>query len=399
MGKTIIEELELTEAQKSGKESLSEDQHVKIAESGWPDDDDTVKAGEEEKPDGEKTEKVEEEDQSPEALREKAAQIEKERQEKELQQKEDQEKKAKEESEKAENDRLKKLSEKTGKTVTEIQESEKAAAQQAETERLEKQAKEQGISVEEVKENEQKVANIVNNYKSDPKELARAVHARDLDKAKLQSEIETIKKEQAERQRLISEEQLESQLEERKEDIIEGYRKKYPNDSDPLSDDAVFERAKQLLKTEFNAIRDKQDKEITDKAAQKREELAQSIKPEFSEFTPAVQKILKECPDAQILNDKFSVEAVCLLERGRKFNPEHLKEIEAAAFKRGQEQAQILGERPAPGEARPKSAVKYTNSLNEEEKQRALTVYDGRKEWSDERKFHEYEKNDKDKDF
>jgi len=61
------------------------------------------------------------------------------------------------------------------------------------------------------------------------------------------------------------------------------------------------------------------------------------------DFGEDVKAHLAECTDRQVIHPEFKIDHVVLLHRGRKYSPEHIKEIEDKAYKRGLEEKKILG--------------------------------------------------------
>ena len=83
--------------------------------------------------------------------------------------------------------------------------------------------------------------------------------------------------------------------------------------------------------------------------------------------------------------------------RGRHYTPEKLKELEDSAFKRGQENAKILGEKVSTPPSSPSGKKEPSHSpdkevelLSKSDKDEALNMFDGIKIWDEQRKFKEY---------
>ena len=110
------------------------------------------------------------------------------------------------------------------------------------------------------------------------------------------------------------------------------------------------------------------------------------------EFKYDIEQILKETTDNNIMADDFQVDQLITWARGKKFTKTHVKELIDSAFKRGQEQASIVGERTKVGGARPLSQETFSYNLTDSEKERALVRFGTETKWSDSKKFAEYEK-------
>ena len=305
-----------------------------------------------------------------------------------------------EEAEKAESERLEKKAKKLNKSVEEVKQIE--TEEKAEQERLEKVAKDEGLTVEEVKELEKKDMSIAERHGNDPVKIARALRKEQSEYGKLKNEVEQLKafKTKVETaQTKFNERQFNDQMEKGREDIIDKFRDKFPDEAEDLSDDACFERGKALIRKAL----DEKQKETLEKQAKeaevKRKELVKGLPDEHKDYAPEVKEILAECADGQILDKEFDVIFIANYARGKKFTPDYVKSLGDAAYKRGVEKPKMIPKVPG---ARPKSGGKDTtliDSMSEQDKARAIEIYGRREGWSKERMYEEYAKNDKDKDF
>lgn len=299
------------------------------------------------------------------------------------------------EAEKAETERVAKLAGEQGKTVDEIT---RAEVEKKEQDRLESVAKEEGVSVDTLKENEAKDNEIVNRHKGSASKIAKALRGLQSSYDKSQNELTQLKSQQEAQKSKLSDKEIEERCEENRDRIIEQYIKMYPAESEDLSEDVIFDRGKNLVKASQKNIAEKQKGEIKQKADDKRQQFLRDLKEDDREFKTDIEHALKETLDNQIIHNDFDIKELIVWARGKKYTTEHVKSLVDASFKRGQEQSKILGEKTKVGGAKPSGQQTYSHNLTDVEKDRALVVYSAYENWSDSKKFAEYEKI-KDKDF
>jgi len=390
----LVEGKELTEVQRKSIEDFkNEDWDAKPEDSDK--DDVTGKDDTSDKKPDKEPDKKEGEEETPE---EKEAREKKEAEDKSDDKKDD---KKKEEAEAKETERLEKKAEKLGKTVDEVKELE--SSEKAETERIDKIAKEEGITAKEVKENEDKDKSLAERHGNDPVKIARAMRKGQSEYGKIKKGYDELVdyKAQSEAQRTkFNEKAFNDRMEKHREDVIEKYRKTFPDDSEDVSDDAIFERGKNLIKKGIEKKEEASAKEVETKAKEKRAELIKTLPEEFKDHLSEVKEILAECDDLQVLDKGFDVVYLANYTRGKKYTPDYVKSLEDAAYKRGAEQAKILpkgGKPPKP--TGDKAKDKVPANMTSEQKERAEDIYGRREGWSKEQMWIEYMKNDVKNDF
>ena len=146
----------------------------------------------------------------------------------------------------------------------------------------------------------------------------------------------------------------------------------YPQESENLNEDVIFDRGKSLVKRAQKADFENQKKDIIQKATDKRREILTSLPESAEEFKYDIEQILKETTDNNIMADDFQVDQLITWARGKKFTKTHVKELIDSAFKRGQEQASIVGERTKVGGARPLSQETFSYNLTTSTMQRTI---------------------------
>lgn len=306
---------------------------------------------------------------------------------------------AREKAETVENKRLDKKAKELNKTVEEVKGLE--TSEKTEQERIEKVAKDEGLTVEEVKENETKDLSIADRHGKDPIKIARALRKEQSEYGKLKNEVEGLReyKTQSETNKAkFNDQTFNAQMEERQDEVIELYREKYPNDSDDVSDDVVFERAKGLIRKGLEDKEKEAGMVVKKDAELRRTDLLKNIPEEFKEFIPDVKKMLTECDDRQILDKEFDASYLANYVRGRKYTPDYVKSLETAAYKRGSEQSKIIPKIPKSTPTSKKSSSVLIASMSNTDRARAEEIYSRHEDWTKERMWEEYAKDGGSKD-
>ena len=304
------------------------------------------------------------------------------------------------EAEAAETARLDKKAKELGKTVDEIKQIE--TTEKAETERLEKVAKDEGKTVDEVKAEEAKDKTVAERHGNDPVKIARALRKEQSEYGKLKNEAEGLRKfrEQAIADaRKFNEQRLNSALEKDREKIVTTYREKYKDEEgiDVLSDDAVFERAKGVIRKGLEERETTREESIKTQAETKRAEILKTLPEEFKDFIPEVKDLLAECGNDQILDKEFDVAFLANYARGKKYTSDYVKSLEESAYKRGGEKAKIIPNVPSAKAGSPKGVI--STPLTEIQQRRAEELYGNREGWTKQKMYEEYSKNDMKNDF
>jgi hypothetical protein len=300
--------------------------------------------------------------------------------------------KQKQEAEAAETQRIDKKAKELNKTVEEVKQIE--TTEKTEHDRLDKIAKEENRSIDEIKADEAKDKSIAERHGNDPVKIARALRKEQSEYGKIKNEIDGLRKfkEEVNAQTIkFNEQRFESQMENGRADIIEKFREKFPDESEPLSDDAVFERGKGLIRKGLEEKERVSNENIKTQAETKRADIIKTLPEEFKDFVPEIKELIEQCNNHQILDKEFDVAFLANYARGKKFTPDYVKSLVDDAYKRGVEQAKIIPKVP-PG--KPTNIKKENVSLTESQKTRAIEIYGRRDGWSQEKMFEEYFKND-----
>ena len=253
---------------------------------------------------------------------------------------------------------------------------------------------------------------ILEKYQSDPKKLVRAYRqaqaAYNRLETKTKAELEKAASVVREDEVVIGDKKM--KMADAKEQMVEAFRDHHSGKSvkvgekemaiDEMDDDQVFELAKNVYQSAVKAQLTKVRESMGKEAEEKRFKLLKDLPDSSKDLKPIIEKALKYVPDDKVLDSEYELEDIVSWAKGQFYTPEKLKEIEDAAFKRGQENAKILGEKsPGGGDGstgKPKKAASELSpdeevaSLDEKMKARALEMFNGIAIWDEQRKYKEF---------
>lgn len=302
--------------------------------------------------------------------------------------------------EKAENERLEKKAKGLEKTVEEVKEIE--TQEKTETDRIAKVAGDEGMTVEEVIESEKTDKSLAERHGSDPIKLARALRKEQSEYGKIKSEVDGLRdfKRKVEAQRdQFDEAHFNAQAEKGRDTIIDKFREKFPEESEELSDDTIFERGKSRIKKVYEDKAAESTKKVESDAKSRRTELLKDLSDEYKDFIPEVKELLAESDDMQILDKEFDIAFLANYARGKKYTSDYVKSLEEQAYKRGVEQPKIIPKVPG---GKPRIDTDETikvQDMSNDDKERAEELYGRREGWSKEKMYQTYMKSDKGNDF
>jgi hypothetical protein len=266
----------------------------------------------------------------------------------------------------------------------------------ADSKEIELYAAAEKISVEEAKKVLESEKKILEKYQNEPKKLARAYVSSQREYGRLQSRM---KAEQEKAATVLHENEVvihgkKTTFEEAKPTIVDAYRGMYPEKTEALDDDAVLSIAKkeyqEKVKDHLEGIKAKNAEE----AKSRRAKIILSIPDSAEPYRESIEEMINNAPDERILQEDYDPTDMISWARGNHYSPEKIKELEDAAFKRGQENAKILGEKKpgaqSGGGGSPAKKETGGEGLSADQKQRALDMWSGVSVWDDERKFKEY---------
>lgn len=256
------------------------------------------------------------------------------------------------------------------------------------------------ITVEEAREALKAEQNIITKYGAEPKKLARAYHHSQREYKRLESSVKAEREAAAnvltENEIVMGDKKL--TFDEAKPAMIAAYRERFPEKMADLSDDQVFETAKKEYREKVKEVTAAHKAQIKTEADSKRAKILLGLPESTKPYQDLIKEVLGQAPDHRVVQDDYDPEDLIHWARGQHFTPDRIKELEDAAFKRGQEKAKILGEKgggsPERGGGAPGAGAGDSNAeiglLTQEQKDRALNMFESIQVWDDKRKFVEY---------
>ena len=273
--------------------------------------------------------------------------------------------------------------------IVKAQEEEKAKTGKEE---ISAYAKEHNVTEDEAREDLEHIAKIQEKYKGDPKQLAKAnLHLQRLH-SKSEAELKSIKdaKPSPADVKEVPIAAVEKWLEEGKiqyngknisrDEVIEAYRKAYPDLTDSLDDEKVFKLAAKETKERLDKHFESQRAEISAKAKEKRATIFDSVAEADKQFIPEIKPLVEKLSDTQIMDERFSLDTYITYAKGKAFDTlqkqveEEKRAFGEKEYKRGLEEAKILGVKRPPDGKPPKSGADA--ALTDEQKKRAREMFD-----------------------
>jgi len=236
-------------------------------------------------------------------------------------------------------------------------------------------AQKHSMTYAEAKEDMEKTDKIIEQFKNDPKEMARALRNKDREYDKLKNELS--KKEQAKPvfQRATEDQfrnSFRTRVEADPEKYLEGYRKRYPAKSEYMSDEAIVEEILDREWLVYQGWEKEKESEIKTLAQQKRDEFLNSFKEEDRKFLPDVKAMVLSAEDRYVVTEKWQPEILLQIAKGKRYDQD-IKAAQEEAIKRAKENPKILGVKTG-GKQAPSKAHGST-SLNPNQKQRAIEMF------------------------
>lgn len=253
-------------------------------------------------------------------------------------------------------------------------------------------AKEHNVSEEEAREDLESIAKIQEKYKGDPKQLAKAyLHFQRLH-AKTELEMKSLKdaKPKASEIKDIPIEAVEKWISEgkvtykdkpvTKEGVINAYREANPDLTDSMDDDKVFKLAVKEYKQALEKGLELEKSKVATAAKDKRATVFDTVSEADKKYVPEIKPIIENLPDAVIMSEQFDISTYISYAKGKSFDAtikqleEDKKAFGEKEYKRGLEEAKILGSKRPPVGNTP--GGKGNATLTEEQKQRAREMFD-----------------------
>jgi hypothetical protein len=261
---------------------------------------------------------------------------------------------------------------------------------------IEALALQESLTLKEAEEQIVKDEAIVNKYKQNPIEMARALRLlqRDADKAK--AELEATRKAAGKPPAPVMnnvKDYVQSQLDPIKDKLIVLYKKEYPEITDGLDDEKVYGMIKKDAIERTSKTLEENESKIVSAGKEKRAELIMGLAEQDKAFLPDIKAALDRTNPRQLLDKSFDINELIYWAKGRQMD-RLVKEAEERGYLRGQEQSQIIGQKVsgAGNKQQSGSGAKKSSGgrLSDEQKERALDMFDGAEGMSEEDKFTAY---------
>ena len=240
-------------------------------------------------------------------------------------------------------------------------------------------AKLRDMTYAEAKEDIEKTETIVEQFKNDPKEMAKAMRSKDREYDKLKNEMDKIKVDKPPVFRKLSEEQFrhacKANIEAEPDKFLDAYKKRYPAKSESLSEEAILEEVMDLEWNGYNTYATKKEAELTTVAKKIRDDFIGNMSKEDRAFLPDVKVFLSELQDADIVGEDWDPQYLIDLAKGRRYDAD-IKAAKEGEYKRGKEETKILGIKTGGGKQGPSKAGKEAPSgLSSDQKEKAEHMF------------------------
>lgn len=219
---------------------------------------------------------------------------------------------------------------------------------------------------------------IINKYKGNPIELAKALRNVQSYADKTKSELEATRKAATNPPAPVLNnvrDYVENQLAPIKDEVIKSFRKEYPELTDGHEDTFVYGLIKKDAIDRTMKVLEESKSKLESAAKEKRANLILSLSDQDKTYLPDIKAIIDRTNDRQLMDKSFDVNEIIYWAKGKQFD-KAVKEAEERGFKRGTEQAKIIGEK-TPKSNTPVSGKGTSKiTLSDEQKQRAQDMFD-----------------------
>jgi len=238
-------------------------------------------------------------------------------------------------------------------------------------------AEKHGMTYSEAKEDIEKTNKIIEQFKGDPKEMARALRSKDREYDKLKNESSKKEKESTRVFQRLSEDQFRAEamsaINKDAEKFIQAYKSRYPAKSDLMSDEAMIEEIVDREWGLYQGIAAQEESKRTQQAVAAKSKIIADIPSEDRRFIPEVKAFVEQLNDYDVLHPDFDPSYFLLLAKGKRFDAE-IKAAEERGAKRAKETPKILGVKGG-GKSKSTSTSKGSLSLNDVQKHRAEEMF------------------------
>lgn len=271
------------------------------------------------------------------------------------------------------------------KEKTQAEKEKQSTKEDIETE-IAEYAEANGLDDVDAREIVEGVHGIVKKYGSDNKKIAFAYRNLQSHTSKVDEENRAIKQEVEYLNQKMSETSLfpktvlfegkEYSVDQFQEMAIDAYRKEYQDKTEDLEDSEVWKMAYQDIDKNMETLRAERQRETTKQASKKRVEHISTLTASHQRFLPDVKPMLDKMSDIQILNPKFTLDDLILLAKGKHYDVD-MKKAKEQEYKKGTEQAKILGEKKSVSKGSSIKTKTKRLTLSDDELTRARNMFGG----------------------
>ncbi|MBD3352828.1 MAG: hypothetical protein GF364_15180 [Candidatus Lokiarchaeota archaeon] len=156
--------------------------------------------------------------------------------------------------------------------------------------------------------------------------------------------------------------------------LTEAYREAHPEKTEDLEDDEVWKLARSEVNAQQEKVRSQRIREIAEKASKKRVEIISDIvSSDNNKYLADIKPLLQEIPDTQLVSSAFDIKDILTYVKGKHYERD-IKGAEERGYKRGLEEAKILGAKKPVGTEKP-VLKKASTPLSEQDMQRAHEMF------------------------
>jgi hypothetical protein len=248
------------------------------------------------------------------------------------------------------------------------------------------------ITEDEAKKEIEANQSVIEKYKT-PEEMARALRSTQSAYDKLRNENGEDNKERKHPYANVQDpsRDIGKYVNENREKLLNDYKAKFPNKFESLTEEAVLEEVAEKMLANYNNWVQGELNKRKELASDKRDELLNGLSESDAQFLPDIKAVLSKTDDSIVLSKNYNITDVVRWAKGGKYDDDVKKAYEEG-LKAGKEKAEIMGETPkvpAGGGKKPRKLSSKSVSLNQQQKDRAVEMFD-HLSGSDEDKYNLY---------
>lgn len=239
-------------------------------------------------------------------------------------------------------------------------------------------SEETGMTYSDAKADLEKTDKIVDQFKGDVKAMAKAMRSKDREYDKLKNEKGKGTDKPAFQK--LSENEFRDQCRERIEEdpdkFIDGYKRRFPNKSESMTDDSIIDEVVDREWTGYQDYATGEETKLVEGARKIKDDFISGISEADRKYLPEVKEMLERVKPHQVFSKTFDPQLLIDIAKGRTHDAE-IKAVAAREYKRGKEDAKILGLKGKGGHGKPSGSGKKGSgvALNTDQKERAEAMF------------------------